>query len=66
LGIVAYAPSAFHHCTHCEIVWSQTGFSRSVRAEQARPGLPDDLAHDDQASAIGRGGCFPATERPSS
>jgi len=47
--IIAYAPTAFYHCTHCEIVWNQTGFSRSVRAEQARSGLPEDLAVDYQA-----------------
>ena len=47
--IVAYAPTAFYHCTHCEIVWNQTGFSRNVRSEQAKSALPDDLARDYQA-----------------
>jgi hypothetical protein len=47
--IVAYAPTAFYHCTHCEIVWDQTGFSRNVRAEQLKSGLPEDLARDYQA-----------------
>ena len=47
--VVAYAPTAFYHCTHCEIVWDQTGFSRGVRSEQIRSGLPDDLRRDYQA-----------------
>ena len=47
--IVAYAPTAFYHCTHCEIVWDQTGFSRNVRAEQLQSALPQDLAQDYQA-----------------
>lgn len=47
--IVAYAPTAFYHCSHCEIVWDQTGFSRGVRSEQLRSGLPDDLRNDYQA-----------------
>ena len=47
--IIAYAPTAFYHCTHCEIVWNQTGFSRNVRAEQLQSGLPADLAIDYQA-----------------
>ena len=47
--IIAYAPTAFYHCTHCEIVWNQTGFSRNVRAEQLQSGLPEDLAVEYQA-----------------
>lgn len=47
--ILAYAPTAFYHCTHCEIVWEQTGFSRGVRAEQLHSGLPADLTADYQA-----------------
>ncbi len=47
--IIAYAPTAFYHCMHCEIIWHETGFSRNVRAEQARSGLPEDLALDYQA-----------------
>ncbi|HET7009399.1 MAG TPA: DUF1525 domain-containing protein [Anaerolineales bacterium] len=49
VDIVAYAPTAFYHCTHCEIVWDQTGFSRNVRREQLESGLPEDLARDYQA-----------------
>ncbi len=41
--IVAYAPTAFYHCAHCEVVWQETGFSAGVRREQAAAALPPDL-----------------------
>jgi hypothetical protein len=41
--IIAYAPTAYYHCQHCELVWEQTGFSKGVRQEQISNGLPDDL-----------------------
>lgn len=44
--IVAYAPTVFYHCTHCEVVWQQAGFSRGVHAEQVRQSLPEDLQQD--------------------
>ncbi len=49
IEVLAYAPTAFYHCTHCEIVWQESGFSRGVREEQLRSGLPEDLARDYQA-----------------
>lgn len=47
--ILAYAPTAFYHCPHCEVVWQQTGFSHGLHAEQVRSALPPDLQHDYQA-----------------
>jgi hypothetical protein len=47
--IVAYAPTAFYHCTHCEVVWKETGFSRGLHAEQVSSALPPDLLADYQA-----------------
>jgi len=47
--IVAYAPTAFYHCTHCEVVWKETGFSRGLHEEQVRHALPPDLLEDYQA-----------------
>ncbi len=47
--IVAYAPTAFYHCTHCEIVWQETGFSRGVHEEQIASALPPDMQRDYQA-----------------
>jgi hypothetical protein len=47
--IVAYAPTAFYHCTHCEVVWSEVGFGRGLHAEQVRSALPPSLQADYQA-----------------
>ena len=47
--IVAYAPTAFYHCTHCEVVWKQTGFSEGLHEEQVKTALPPDLMEDYQA-----------------
>ncbi len=44
--IIAFAPTAFYHCQHCELVWNQTGFSRGVHAEQLQSGLPEDLQRE--------------------
>jgi hypothetical protein len=41
--IVAYAPTAFYHCQHCEIAFGRTSIGESVHKEQAREALPDDL-----------------------
>jgi hypothetical protein len=46
--VVAYAPTAFYHCQHCEVVWQQTGFSAGVHEEQVRSALPPDLLADYQ------------------
>ncbi len=47
--IVAYAPTAFYHCTHCEVIWKETGFSAGVHEEQLRSALPPDLLDEYQA-----------------
>jgi hypothetical protein len=47
--IVAYAPTAFYHCTHCEVVWKETGFSEGLHEEQVKSALPPDLLQDYQA-----------------
>ncbi len=44
--IIAYAPTAFYHCQHCELVWNQTGFSKGVHEEQLQSGLPEDLQRE--------------------
>ncbi len=49
IEIVAYAPTAFYHCTHCEVVWQETGFSRGVHEEQMQSALPPDLLDDYRA-----------------
>lgn len=47
--IVAYAPTAYYHCTHCEVVWQETGFSHGLHEEQVQSALPDDLLKDYQS-----------------
>jgi len=49
IEIVAYAPTAFYHCTHCEVVWQETGFSKGLHEEQVASALPPDMMHDYQA-----------------
>jgi len=47
--IIAYAPTAFYHCTHCEIAWNETGRMQRVHAEQLESSLPPDLIREYQA-----------------
>lgn len=44
--IVAYAPTAFYHCTHCEVAWRTAGVSNRLHDEQVAASLPPDLAAD--------------------
>jgi hypothetical protein len=41
--VIAYAPTAFYHCTHCEVVWQELGSSKGVHEEQLASSLPEDL-----------------------
>jgi len=41
--ILAYAPTEFYHCQHCEIVWGQVGLGSRIRQEQRESNLPPDL-----------------------
>jgi hypothetical protein len=47
--IIAYAPTAFYHCTHCEVAWREMGASNRIHEEQVESSLPPDLANDFQA-----------------
>jgi hypothetical protein len=46
--IIAYAPTAFYHCTHCEVAWREMGKSSRVHEEQLESSLPEDLAREYQ------------------
>jgi len=46
--IIAYAPTAFYHCTHCEVAWSETGRMQRVHEEQLESSLPPDLIQEYQ------------------
>ncbi len=44
--IIAYAPTAFYHCTHCEVAWREMGKSNQVQKEQLESSLPAELAQE--------------------
>ncbi|HSD82804.1 MAG TPA: hypothetical protein VLG46_03050 [Anaerolineae bacterium] len=44
--IIAYAPTAFYHCTHCEVAWRETGASNRIHEEQVNSSLPEELIVD--------------------
>lgn len=46
--IIAYAPTAFYHCTHCEVAWREMGATNKIHEDQFTTSLPDDLAQDYQ------------------
>jgi hypothetical protein len=41
--IIAYAPTAFYHCTHCEVAWQEIGATNRIHEEQVASSLPEDL-----------------------
>lgn len=47
--IVAYAPTAYYHCTHCEVIWQETGFSHGLHEEQVANALPAEMLQEYQA-----------------
>jgi len=49
--IVAYTPTEFFHCMHCEVVWHEGGIGQKIHAEQRAAALPAELA--EQYAQIG-------------
>ena len=43
IDVIAYAPAAFFHCTHCELIWQHSGVRAKDRQEQLETSLPEDL-----------------------
>jgi hypothetical protein len=41
--VVAYAPTGFYHCTHCEIIFKEQGLGDKIHAEQLHSAMPADL-----------------------
>ncbi len=41
--ILAYAPTQFFHCQHCEFVWQQAGIGARMHQEQLEASIPQDL-----------------------
>jgi hypothetical protein len=46
IEIIAYAPTAFYHCTHCEVAWKEMGKSNREHEEQLESSLPEDLQRE--------------------
>jgi hypothetical protein len=49
--IIAYAPTAYYHCTHCEVAWraaGAVGANNPIHEEQLQSSLPEDLIKDYQ------------------
>ncbi len=46
--IIAYAPTAFYHCMHCEVAWQEMGKSNRTHEEQLESSLPEDLTREYQ------------------
>jgi hypothetical protein len=46
--IIAYAPSAYYHCTHCEVAWREMGTTNRIHEEQLSSSLPEELIKEYQ------------------
>jgi hypothetical protein len=44
--IITYAPTAFYHCTHCEVAWREMGASNRIHDEQIESSLPEELTKE--------------------
>jgi len=44
--ILAYTPTAYYHCTHCEVAWREIGASNRIHQEQVNASLPPELLHE--------------------
>ena len=47
--IIAYAPTAYYHCMHCEVAFREMGMSNYAHVEQVSSSLPPELAVEYQA-----------------
>ncbi len=47
--IIAYSPTAYYHCTHCEVAWREMGATNRIHKEQMESSLPKDLIIEYQA-----------------
>lgn len=44
--ILAYAPTAYYHCTHCEVAWREMGMNNYIHEEQLQSSLPEELIEE--------------------
>jgi hypothetical protein len=46
ITVIAYAPTAFYHCQHCELAFQEMGIGERLRRQEAAESLPDDLGRE--------------------
>jgi hypothetical protein len=48
IQVIAYAPTVFRHCQHCEVAFEGLGLGERIHRDEARDALPADLAAEFQ------------------
>lgn len=46
--VIAYAPTVFRHCQHCEVAFRGIGLGERMHRDEAKDALPDDLLEEFQ------------------
>lgn len=46
--VIAYAPTIFRHCQHCEVAFQGIGLGERIHRDEAKDALPPDLLADFQ------------------
>lgn len=46
--VIAYAPTVFRHCQHCEVAFAGFGVSRQMHGDEAADALPPELLREFQ------------------
>jgi hypothetical protein len=46
--VIAYAPTIFRHCQHCEVAFEGIGLGERIHRDEAKDALPPDLIADFQ------------------
>jgi hypothetical protein len=46
--VIAYAPTVFRHCQHCEVAFAGLGFSEKMHKAEAADALPKELLQEFQ------------------
>lgn len=46
--VIAYAPTVFRHCQHCEVAFEGLGLGERMHRKEAADALPDDLLQEFQ------------------
>src|SRR5512138_455856 len=47
--VIAYAPTAYYHCTHCEVAWREMGANNRLHEEQLESSLPREMIEEYRA-----------------